>query len=59
MGNSFLLIVVGLLLIYLVASDKFYCLEGCAACIAGSGTKTGAEGSIKASVAGPLSLVTK
>lgn len=32
-GSSFLLIVVGLLLFYVVLSDKFYCLEGCASCL--------------------------
>lgn len=36
MGNSFLLVVVGLLLFYLVISDKFYCLEGAIACMTGS-----------------------
>ncbi len=36
MGNSFLLIVVGLLLFYLVISDKWSCVEGFLACIKGS-----------------------
>lgn len=32
-GSAFLLVVVGLLLIYVVISDKFYCLEGCVSCL--------------------------
>lgn len=37
MGNSFLLIIVGLLLMYVVLSDRFYCIEGALACLFGSG----------------------
>jgi hypothetical protein len=37
-GNSFLLIVVGLLLFYLVISNKWKCVEGFAACVLDSGT---------------------
>lgn len=40
MGNSFLLIVAGLLLFYLVISDKWNCVEGFAACVTGT---TGAK----------------
>ncbi len=32
-GSAFLLVVVGLLLFYVVISDKFYCLQGCANCL--------------------------
>lgn len=35
MGNAFVLIVVGVLLLYAVISDKFFCLEGCFNCLAG------------------------
>jgi hypothetical protein len=35
MGNSFLLIVAGLLLFYLVISDKWKCIEGFGACVLG------------------------
>lgn len=35
MGNSFLLIVIGLLLFYIVISDKFYCVEGFLSCLGG------------------------
>lgn len=35
MGNSFLLIVAGLLLFYLVVSDKWQCVEGFAGCVTG------------------------
>jgi hypothetical protein len=35
LGNSFLLIVVGLLLFYLVISDKWRCVEGFAGCVTG------------------------
>lgn len=45
MGNSFLLIVVGLLIFYLVISNKWLCVEGALACMLGktnSPTTTGA-----------------
>lgn len=35
MGNAFLLIVVGLLIFYLVISDKWSCVEGFAGCVTG------------------------
>lgn len=35
MGNSFLLIVVGLLIFYLVISNKWNCVEGALACMIG------------------------
>lgn len=35
MGNGFLLIIAGLLLFYVVISDKFYCLVGAGACLTG------------------------
>lgn len=35
MGNAFFLVVAGLLLFYVVISDKFYCIEGCIACLGG------------------------
>lgn len=35
MGNAFLLIVVGLLLFYLVISDKWFCVEGFLGCVTG------------------------
>lgn len=35
MGNSFLLIVVGMLLFYVVISDKWKCVEGFAGCVVG------------------------
>lgn len=35
MGNAFLLVIVGLLLFYVVISDKFYCIEGALACLGG------------------------
>lgn len=35
MGNSFLLIIAGLLIFYLVISDKWKCVEGFAACVGG------------------------
>lgn len=41
MGNSFLLIIAGLLLFYLVISDKWNCLEGFAACVVGKTGNTG------------------
>lgn len=44
MGNAFILIVVGLLLFYVVISDKFYCLEGCFACLAGRTPAPGSSG---------------
>lgn len=34
-GSAFVIIVVGLLLMYAVISNKFYCIEGCAKCLAG------------------------
>ncbi len=37
MGNAFLLIVVGLLLFYIVVSDKWKCVEGFAGCVTGAG----------------------
>jgi hypothetical protein len=44
MGNAFLLVVVGLLLYYVVISDKFYCIEGCIGCLAGRDPGPGASG---------------
>ena len=38
MGNAFLLIVVGLLLFYVVISDKWKCVEGFAGCVLGTGS---------------------
>lgn len=35
MGNAFFLVIAGLLLFYVVISDKFYCIEGCIACLGG------------------------
>lgn len=32
-GSALLLVIVGLLLFYVVISDKFYCFEGCASCL--------------------------
>lgn len=32
-GSAFLLVVVGLLLFYVVISDKFYCLQGAFNCL--------------------------
>lgn len=43
MANGFILIVAGLLLFYVVISDKFYCLVGCAACLSGKLDGTGAS----------------
>lgn len=40
MGNSFLLIVVGLLLFYLVISNKWFCVEGFVGCITGANNPT-------------------
>lgn len=45
MGNGFLLIIVGLLLFYVVISDKFYCLAGAAACLTGKYQNGEAAGS--------------
>lgn len=42
MGNAFLLIVVGLLLFYIVVSDKWKCVEGFAGCVSGR-TGNGAQ----------------
>lgn len=36
MGNAFLLIVVGMLLFYIVISDKFKCVEGFLGCVLGN-----------------------
>jgi hypothetical protein len=55
MGNSFLLIVAGLLLFYLVISDKFFCLQGFGACLSGklpAGALPGAIGGA-ATIPGP------
>lgn len=59
MGNAFLLIIVGLLLFYIMISDKFYCVEGFMSCLGGtfqpggvSGTGSGAAG-IGVGVAAP------
>lgn len=52
MANGFILIVVGLLLFYVVISDKFHCLLGCAACLTGkldergSGESSGTPGGV-------------
>ncbi len=35
MGNAFFLVIAGLLLFYVVISDRFYCVEGCIACLGG------------------------
>lgn len=37
MGNALLLIIAGLVLFYVVISDKFYCIEGCVSCLLGTG----------------------
>lgn len=49
MANGFILIVVGLLLFYVVISDKFHCLVGCAACLSGKldGQSSEASGGLK------------
>lgn len=44
-GNSFLLVVVGLVLIYLILSDRFYCLEAGLKCA--FGFPVGASGEMK------------
>lgn len=44
MGNAFILIVIGLLLFYVVISDKFYCIEGCVSCLANRQVAGGAGG---------------
>lgn len=45
MGNAFVLIVVGLVIMYAVISDKFFCLEGCWNCLrAPSGTSGASAG---------------
>jgi hypothetical protein len=49
MGNAFFLIVAGLLLFYVVISDKFYCIEGCVACLGGK-LDSQAQGQIGGSV---------
>ena len=55
MGNAFLLIVAGLLLFYVVISDKFYCIEGCVACLAGRTPGPGSAGPNAAvGVTGPV-----
>ena len=41
MGNSFLLIIAGLLVFYLVISDKWRCVEGAAACMTGKSNNGG------------------
>jgi hypothetical protein len=55
-GSAFLLVVVGLLLFYVVISDKWFCLEGCAACLsgklAGGSIGTGVQGTGAAPVTG-------
>lgn len=55
MGNSFLLIVAGLLIFYLVISDKWKCVEGFAACIAG---KTNAPSNTVAPTVSPAPSTT-
>lgn len=50
MGNSFLLIVAGLLLFYLVVSDKWKCVEGFAGCVTGLGS--GGSGNAPNTVSG-------
>lgn len=51
MGNSFILIVIGLLLFYLVISDKWYCVEGFLACVLGrSNAKAGLGGNVQEQV---------
>ena len=44
MGNAFLLIIVGLLLFYIMISDKFYCVEGFMACLGGTYQPGGVSG---------------
>lgn len=44
MGNAFLLIIVGLLLFYIMISDKFYCVEGFMACLGGTFQPGGVSG---------------
>jgi hypothetical protein len=36
-SSAFLLVVVGLVIIYAVITDKYYCLEGCVKCLASGG----------------------
>lgn len=55
-GSAFLLIVVGLILFYVVISDKFYCLEGCFTCMVfGDAQSTPATAP---AVAAPTKLIT-
>jgi len=46
MGNSFLLIIVGLLIFYLIISDKWKCFEGFLACLANK-TESTSDSQIK------------
>lgn len=55
MGNSFLLIVIGLLLFYVVISDKFYCVEGFLSCLGGKYVGPDGPG-VAASIGGNLTV---
>lgn len=55
MANSFLLIVIGLLLFYVVISDKFYCVEGFLSCLGGK--YVGPDGpAVSGAIGGSVSL---
>jgi hypothetical protein len=54
MGNAFILIVIGLLLMYAVVSDKFYCLEGCFNCLRAPKGTTGAAAGAGADLSRPV-----
>jgi hypothetical protein len=63
-GSAFLLVVVGLLLMYVVISDKFYCLEGCVSCLvygdaqsSGSGGAPAAGGTLGGVMGGKISTL--
>lgn len=54
MGNSFLLIVAGLLIFYLVISDKWKCVEGFFACVTGKTNQPATNSTTPAPTSTPI-----
>lgn len=54
MGNAFLLIIAGLLLFYVVITDKWYCIEGALGCLAGKHIPANTEPAGRLGVALPV-----